>query len=223
MSQEEQHSTSRSSTTLSALSSIAPAVASTACCWGPAVLSLGAGGSSAAAARLSQISRFRPYLLTLSASMISYSFYRVYGPPIQQEHACCKTEAEKERHAQRLKINRAVVWASLGVALVGASYGRVPLPKYFRNNNSLVAGPMGTTTTAAIGSMASSSSQVLKFQVQGMHCGGCSNKVKNAVESVGGIQKATVDHKTGSVLVEGGMNEEAIKSAITKAGYVVIK
>jgi hypothetical protein len=74
--------------------------------------------------------------------MISYSFYKVYGPPsktmslshyqhqqTENEHGCCQrlsAEDKAAQHAQTLKRNRMIVWASLGVALAGASYGRFP-------------------------------------------------------------------------------------------------
>lgn len=75
--------------------------------------------------------------------MISFSFYRVYGPPSEQEHACCKTEAERKNHAKKLNINRAVVWISLCVALAGASYGKVQLPNISRIGGGWLGGAGG--------------------------------------------------------------------------------
>jgi copper chaperone CopZ len=207
-----------------ALSSVVPAVASTACCWGPAALSLFGAAGSSSSALFSQISKFRPHLLAVSACMISYSFYKVYGPPSQQEHACCKTPEEKARHAKSLRISRMVAWASLGVAVVGASYGRVTMPK-----SVLAPFAKETPKFPNVGIMGAAKNnlatpQSLKLQVEGMHCGGCANRIQKAIENIGGIQKAMVDYETGSVVVkgtQGGLNEEAIKAAVSKLGYIV--
>jgi copper chaperone CopZ len=159
--------------------------------------------------------------------MISYSFYNVYGPPSRREHACCKTEAEKQAHARNLTVNRTIVWASLAVAVTGATYGRVSLPNSFRSaSKSLWKTGTGASLGGAAGaggiSSASSSSSLLKFHVEGMTCGGCANKVQKAIESTGGVQNVVVDHKTGEAVVEGvddQVNEDNIKNAVAQAGY----
>lgn len=205
-----------------ALSSIAPALASTACCWGPAVLS--AIGASTATPMLSRISHYRPYLLGLSTTMISYSFYRAYGPPSKMEHACCQSEAQKKAHAKKLNINRAVVWASLAVAIYGASYGRVSLP--FLTKTNLMAAPKNlwqATTAGGVAGLASSSN-MLKFHVEGMSCGGCATKVRKAIEGIHGVNNVVVDQTTGLAIVKGvgvQANENIIKAAISKIGYGV--
>ena len=234
---------------ITALSSIAPALASTACCWGPAALSVFGAASGSSSAFFSSISKFRPHFLALSATMISYSFYKVYGPPSKQEHACCKSIEEKAKHARALKINRIVAWASLGIAVAGASYGRVALPLKrppfmmppFKNsppNNIL--GPAGGGAAAGLGGAAATKNILqspatgsVTLKVDGMHCGGCAAKIKRAIENLGGgVQNVVVDYKTGSAVVEGlaagagggakgGINEQAIKNAITKLGYNV--
>ncbi|KAG7349782.1 heavy metal transport/detoxification protein [Nitzschia inconspicua] len=216
-----------------AISSVAPAIASTACCWGPAVLSLFGAAGSSSSALMAQVSKFRPHLLAVSACMISYSFYKVYGPPSQQEHACCKSSEDKARHARSLRISRMVAWASLGVAVAGASYGRVSMPR-FR------LAPFSTTTSssrfvpkvssldlgaAAKNNVVSTTSPTsLRLLVEGMHCGGCANKIRSTIEQISGVQNAIVDHKSGLVVVEGKqgtLNEEAIKSAVSNLGYKV--
>lgn len=206
----------RGGSTSTALSSIAPALASTACCWGPAVLGIFGATSSSSGAYFSQIARFRPQLLALSATMITFSFYRVYGPPSRQEHACCKSEAEKQDDAKKLKINRIVVWISLCVALAGASYGRVQVPQLSRvgMSNWIGGGAQSTASSCA--------AAPLQMQVQGMSCGGCASKVSSAIRGVDGVQNVLVDYKTGVATVEGiNINEKAIRTAIKNAGYVV--
>ena len=126
--------------------------------------------------------------------MISLSFYRVYGPPSKQEHACCKTEAEKRDHAKKLNINRAVVWISLCVALAGASYGRrVQLPNKISKIGGNLLGGVGGSNGAA---SCIAESLKIQMQVNGMSCGGCANKVRQAIESVAGVQKVVVDYQT---------------------------
>lgn len=208
------HSSSSSSSTLGALSSIAPAVASTACCWGPAVVSM--FGATASTPLLSRISRYRPYLLGMSATMISYSFYRVYGPPAQKEHACCQTEARKEAHARQLQTNRAIVWCSLGVALAGATYGRVSIPTTLNN--------MGATPLGAAGVSATTTSLTkLSIPIEGMHCTGCANKVRNSIQKhLGTRNTIVVDHEKGIARVEGsGVDQKKVEDAIVEAGYAV--
>lgn len=36
-----------------------------------------------------------------------------------------------------------------------------------------------------------------RFEVKGMHCGGCSGKIRTALHSVSGVQEASVSHETG--------------------------
>jgi len=180
-------------------------------------------GAAGATPALSRISRYRPYLLGLSTTMISYSLYKVYGPPSQMEHACCTTDAQKKAHAKKLNLNRAVVWASLAVAIFGATYGRVSLP----TTHHLASIPTNIWRPASTGAAASgisSSSSLLKLQVDGMSCGGCATKVRKAIESIRGVQNVVVDHQTGQAIVKGvgaHVNEKAIKAAIAKVGYMV--
>ncbi|KAG7374002.1 mercury ion binding protein [Nitzschia inconspicua] len=215
-----------------AISSVAPAVASTACCWGPAVLSLFGAAGSSSSSLLAQVSKFRPHLLAVSACMISYSFYKVYGPPSQQEHACCKSSDDKARHARSLRISRMVAWASLGVAVAGASYGRISMPRLglapFSTSSSSRFVPKVSSVdlgAAAKNNVVSTTSPTsLRLLVEGMHCGGCANKIRTAIEQINGVQNAIVDHKSGLVVVEGKhgtLNEEAIKSAVSNLGYKV--
>lgn len=205
-----------------AVSSITPALASTACCWGPAVLS--AFGAAGATPLLSRISRYRPYLLGLSMSMISFSFYRAYGPPSKMEHACCKSEAQKKAHAKKLAINRAVVWASLAVAIYGATYGRVSWPSVTTSKFLSTPKNLWQAGTAGAGAGVAASSSLLKLHVQGMSCGGCATKVQKAIEGIHGVNNVVVDHKTGVAIVKGvgvHVQETMIKAAIAKLGYGV--
>ena len=140
------------------------------------------------------------------------------------EHACCQSEAQKKAHAKKLNINRAVVWASLAVAIYGASYGRVSLP--FLTKTNLMAAPKNlwqATTAGGVAGLASSSN-MLKFHVEGMSCGGCATKVRKAIEGIHGVNNVVVDQTTGLAIVKGvgvQANENIIKAAISKIGYGV--
>jgi copper chaperone CopZ len=123
-------------------------------------------------------------------------------------------------------MNRMIAWASLGVAIAGASYGRISMPKSvltpFSNGEFGPKIPVAGMSAAASKNAAVST---LALKVEGMHCGGCANKVRNAIESIDGVKNAVVDHETGAVTIQwlqgGKMNKEAIKSAVAKVGYIV--
>jgi copper chaperone len=62
---------------------------------------------------------------------------------------------------------------------------------------------------------------MLKLNVEGLTCGHCAQTVTKAVEAVAGVERAVVDLKAGEVAVEGNADEEAVRQAITDAGYDV--
>ena len=41
----------------------------------------------------------------------------------------------------------------------------------------------------------------LEIKVNGMVCGGCENRVKNAIKNIKGVENVTADHNTGKVIV----------------------
>ena len=60
--------------------------------------------------------------------------------------------------------------------------------------------------------------EIQKFKVTGMSCAACSARVERAVSSVEGVTLCEVNLLTGALRVSGG-KVEAIKSAVTEAGY----
>ena len=58
--------------------------------------------------------------------------------------------------------------------------------------------------------------------VNGMMCGGCENRVKNAIE---GVENVTADHNTGKVIVisNNEVSEKIIKETLEDIGYEVVK
>ena len=61
--------------------------------------------------------------------------------------------------------------------------------------------------------------------VNGMMCGGCENRVKNAIKNIEGVENVTADHNTGRVIVisDNEVSEEIIKEALEDIGYEVVK
>ena len=61
--------------------------------------------------------------------------------------------------------------------------------------------------------------------VNGMMCGGCENRVKNAIKNIEGVENVTADHKTGKVIVisNNEVSEEIIKETLEDIGYEVVR
>ena len=61
--------------------------------------------------------------------------------------------------------------------------------------------------------------------VNGMVCGGCENRVKNAIKNIEGVENVTADHNTGKVIVisNNEVSEEIIKETLEDIGYEVEK
>lgn len=64
----------------------------------------------------------------------------------------------------------------------------------------------------------------ITLKISGMMCGGCENRVKNAVGNIEGVEKVTADHTTGKVVVTANDNvtEEAVREVIEDLGYECI-
>ena len=62
-----------------------------------------------------------------------------------------------------------------------------------------------------------------QYTVTGMSCAACSARVEKAVSAVDGVQSCAVNLLTNSMSVEGTADEDAIISAVKKAGYGAYK
>ncbi|NLL42460.1 MAG: heavy metal transporter [Firmicutes bacterium] len=60
-------------------------------------------------------------------------------------------------------------------------------------------------------------------KINGMTCEHCQKRVQNALDALPGI-KAKVNHKKGEAVIsaDGAWNEDAIRTAVTEAGYEVV-
>lgn len=61
------------------------------------------------------------------------------------------------------------------------------------------------------------------IKVEGMVCGGCENRVKNALKTISGIEEVLADHTKGLVTVTSKeeVSEEQMKAKIEDIGFEV--
>jgi len=59
------------------------------------------------------------------------------------------------------------------------------------------------------------------LSVNGMNCTGCESNVETAVSELAGSESVEADHETGTVTVEGDVDEGALHEAIEESGYEV--
>jgi len=228
-------------TVTTALYGIAPAMASTVCCWGPPLWMgvVGATGTGVGASFFAhRMARYRPYLLALSATMIGYSFERVYSTTdikmlvsssdsnVKQpqpsssssssSNNCChdnkndiNVHPSDNSDDDNLRYQRMAVWASLLVAVAGASYGRVgnnartTARRMVRRSQRSVPTGTGTDTktnhhpnVTMIDPIHNNNDNnnnnnnnnttirtIMEFSVDGMACAGCANKVQSAIHN----------------------------------------
>ncbi len=62
------------------------------------------------------------------------------------------------------------------------------------------------------------------LKVEGMSCGGCENRIKNAVGMIEGVEKVEANHTTGIVTITAKENvsESIIKEKIDDIGFSVV-
>ena len=59
------------------------------------------------------------------------------------------------------------------------------------------------------------------YTVVGMTCNSCVNKVANAATGVEGVVDVDVDVSTGTLQVNGHIDDSAIRAAVAEAGYKI--
>jgi copper chaperone len=59
------------------------------------------------------------------------------------------------------------------------------------------------------------------YNVVGMTCNSCVNKVTSAVEGVQGVDDTDVDVSTGTLEVIGNADDAAVRAAVAQAGYKI--
>lgn len=58
-----------------------------------------------------------------------------------------------------------------------------------------------------------------RFSVRGMKCGGCIAKANEAVSKLPGYVSAEFDLMSGTAVVKGNVDPQAVVNALTKVGY----
>lgn len=63
------------------------------------------------------------------------------------------------------------------------------------------------------------------LKVNGMMCGGCENRVKNAVQNIDGVESVKADYNTGKVVVTTNkeVSENIIIETLEDIGYEIVK
>lgn len=65
----------------------------------------------------------------------------------------------------------------------------------------------------------------LKLKINGMMCGGCENRVKNALSEIDGVESVEADHNTGIVVINSkkDLDIAKIKEQIIDIGYEIVE
>lgn len=59
--------------------------------------------------------------------------------------------------------------------------------------------------------------------IEGMSCAHCQGKVEKALNSIAGVEaKVDLKKKTATVKFDGTVSDEALKNAVTDAGFTVV-
>ncbi len=64
----------------------------------------------------------------------------------------------------------------------------------------------------------------IEINVEGMHCSGCENRVKNTLKTITGVKEVEANHETGKVKIvsKKDINLEEIKKKIENLDFKVI-
>ena len=62
----------------------------------------------------------------------------------------------------------------------------------------------------------------LQITVKGMTCDGCEQTVREALEGVSGVERATTDRATDTATIDGDTDLENLRQAVEDAGYSAV-
>lgn len=64
-----------------------------------------------------------------------------------------------------------------------------------------------------------------KMKVEGMHCGGCSARLKRMLEALPEVESAAADHEAGTAeaVLNAALPDDKIKAVIENGGFTVTK
>ena len=60
------------------------------------------------------------------------------------------------------------------------------------------------------------------MKVEGMHCGGCSGRLKRILEALPGVTEAGADHAAGTAYVVGDVSDEALNEAVEGGNFKLL-
>ncbi len=62
------------------------------------------------------------------------------------------------------------------------------------------------------------------MKVEGMHCGGCSGRLKRTLEALPEVESVEASHETGivEVTLKAELSDEALKSTVEGANFTVV-
>lgn len=60
------------------------------------------------------------------------------------------------------------------------------------------------------------------MKIEGMMCGHCEARVKKALEALDGVESAEVSHVSGTAVVTGSADNDALKAAVEAQDYKVL-
>lgn len=65
----------------------------------------------------------------------------------------------------------------------------------------------------------------ISIKVKGMMCGGCENRIKNAVGEISGVERVEANHETGIVKVISNIDikRKTIEDTINDIGFEAVK
>ena len=65
----------------------------------------------------------------------------------------------------------------------------------------------------------------IKLNVEGMTCGGCENRIKNALSEIEGVESVVASHETKEVTItlNAEVEEDILKETITDLGFEVVE
>ena len=62
------------------------------------------------------------------------------------------------------------------------------------------------------------------MKVEGMHCAGCSGRLKRLLEALPEVESAAADHGAGTaeVTLQGDLPDDTLKATVEKAGFTLV-
>lgn len=92
-------------------------------------------------------------------------------------------------------------------------------PKIKNHSGCCCSGKKATTVNDLRQFRENTDYPVLKFNVEGAHCGGCVNTIEKTLQSIPGVIGARMDLKTNTAMVAGPVSASVVTEALNKTGF----